>query len=151
MNRFLENSQSALRAGGHPDPAAEADRLFPEIVRQSPLHLFAPGDPIPKSGMFILIGVATWSMYDLHLLDVVCSRQSPAVASVFNTAGVTQDQLGRLVPGIGPVFHTPVLGVWRDGQVAEVSSGAAARDRIARMFGFDSDEIIRFVRDQHKN
>ena len=150
---FLDISFGALRSVGHSDPSGESDRRFPAIVRQSPLRLFQPGHPPPTAGTRILIGVATWSMYDLYLLDVVSAGllrvNGPGpIVEVLNTADMTRDDIARIIPGIGPVFHTPVLGIWRDGGIMETASGAAARDRVAKMFGSDSDEIVRYVHEQ---
>lgn len=153
MNRFLNISFAALHSAGHVDPAREADRVFPDVVRQSSLRLFQPSEPMPASGIRILLGIATWSMYDLRLLDVIDTGltqlgRKNLLVDVFNIGSLTQEELERLIPGVGPVFHPPVLGVWRDGILLAAASGGAARDRVAQMFGSNSDEIVQFVREQ---
>src|SRR5262245_12157703 len=106
----------------------QLDALFPVAVADSPLRLWAPGDPIPSTGRRLLIGVATWSAQDLALLDGVAdSLEIPApglTIEVFNVADCTSPAaFERYIPGISRVFHTPVAGVWSDGQLIESASG----------------------------
>ena len=148
----MDISFSALFTSGHCDPAGEADRLFPTVVRQSSLRLFNPDEPIPTSGTRILLGVATWMTYNLRLLDVIDTGLSQTdnkdlVIDVVNVGRVMQEELDQLFPGIGHIFHMPVMGLWRDGILTETASGGAACDRVAKMFGSSCDEITRFVRE----
>ena len=49
---------------------------FPECVKNSEMHLWQPGQPIAAHGRRLLIGVATYSVYDLKLLDLVHSHST---------------------------------------------------------------------------
>src|SRR3954468_12590839 len=111
---------SALPAsadGSVRDRQRAIDALFPSVVSATPIRLWQPGDPIEPTGRRLLIGVATWSVPDLTLLDELArapSRQAPGmVVDVFNVADVrSAGDFERYVPGIGAVFHTPVVGLW---------------------------------------
>ena len=62
------------KAGTTVEEAQLAARTaFPECVESSEIHLWRPGQRIAAIGRRILIGVATYSVYDLKLLDVLQS------------------------------------------------------------------------------
>src|SRR5436305_8897678 len=143
MSRFLD-----LTHRPHvPEDPYEPDRLFPAYVDDSPFLLWRLGDPIPRRGVFVLLGVATWSGYDMQLLDtlqeeIAHKHQYPAVA-VFNAGILTsQEAIAEHIPGIGLVLQMPVAGVWRDGVLTERAEGYVARDLVARMFGTSSDAVV---------
>lgn len=140
------------------DPAVRddpmwADRRFPDVVAASPFHLWQPGDPILEHDVRYLIGVATWSGYDMRLLDVIAEalRQDPIdppLVDVFNTADCPHQQdFDRYISGIDAVSHTPVMGFWNNGQLACSAQGHAAREFLAGIFDFRSDEIVASVQD----
>lgn len=130
-----------------------ADSQFPAFVQASPLRLWNLGDTISSPGARVLIGVATWSGYDMRLLDVIAAalaRNSTAapVVEVFNVADCRQlADFRKYVPGLRHVEHTPVVGVWRDGQMEQSKEGYEARELAARMFGSSAAEIVAYVRD----
>jgi hypothetical protein len=140
-----------------PDPFTDpswADRQFPPLVASSSFHLWRPGDPIAERGIRLLIGVATWSGYDMRLLDVLAEAMSrrptpdSPVLEVFNTADCRQPRdFTSYVPKLGMVHHTPVVGIWRDGELEWSGQGYEARDRAARLFGSGSAEIVEYVQD----
>ena len=145
MNQFLELPTSG-----------EADRLFPSLLDQSLVRPWRSDQPIPTAGVYIRIGVATWNRYDLRLLDVIAKsiadrNGQPQLVQAFNIAGMHSDDLSAAIPGCGRVLQTPVVGVWRDGILRDVSSGQPARELIARMFGSSSDEIVQFVDQARKS
>jgi hypothetical protein len=99
----------------------------------------------------MLFGTATWSGYDMHLLDVIDQALADRggdlpMVEVFN-AGIltTIDDFEKYIPGL-EAHHTPVLGIWEDGRLVERQFGYHAGDRIARMFGTTADEVVAFVR-----
>jgi hypothetical protein len=129
----------------------DSDRAFDMAAAQSHLRSWKPGAPITDRGTRVLVGVATWSGYDMRLLDVIdeaLGRQdgeAPRV-EVFNASYLpNQDVFEQYIPGLPPVFHTPVVGVWRDGILQERAEGYNARELVARMFGSSSDEIVDFI------
>jgi hypothetical protein len=137
------------------DDPTWADRQFPGLVASSPLHLWRPDDPILfKNSFRTLIGVATWSGYDMRLLDVIAEairRESvdPPVVDVFNTADCPHtESFARYVPGLHEVSQTPIVGFFR--QVEPFSTfyqGQAARESVAKIFGSTSAQIVAFVQD----
>ncbi|HJT76734.1 MAG TPA: hypothetical protein VJ739_05985 [Gemmataceae bacterium] len=128
------------------------EREFPAAVAGSSLRLWRPGDPLSDHGTRILIGIATWSGYDMRLLDVVeegMARGSAPAVAVFNTSDCrTQDDFNKYVPGLGAVYQTPVVGIWQDGRLEWSGQGAEARERVARLFGSGPDEIGKYVGDR---
>jgi hypothetical protein len=40
----------------------------------------------------------------------------------------------KFIPGIGPVYHTPAVGVWHNGVFEEKASGVTARELIYTRF-----------------
>jgi hypothetical protein len=149
MSRFLDLSDRPHDAAA---PYA-VDHDFPAAVAESHLRLWKPGDPIPDRGTRVLFGVAMWSQYDLHLLDVINQAlaerdDNDLTVDVFN-AGIltTLEDFENYIPGL-EAHHTPVLGIWQDGKLIERQFGYHASDRIARMFGASADEIVEFVRNR---
>src|SRR4051794_9090476 len=109
MSRFLDLTH---RPHDEKDPYA-ADRLLPALLRNSPFRPWAPGDPIPQRGVFILLGIATWSGYDTLLLDMlqeaIASREDHPTVAVFN-AGIlpSLEAFEAYVPGLPPPSQMPV-------------------------------------------
>ena len=155
MRRFrdLKSRTEASRAAA---PAAEAfgreviehqERAvdeFPGLATASGLHPWRPGDPIPGNGRRVLVGVGSWSGYDLLLLDALAD-----VVRSGKTGGdrvdvfqfwqdcSTQEQLDQFIPGmqIQSIFHSPVVGVWEDGMLKQTASGAEGRDLMTKLYG----------------
>jgi hypothetical protein len=141
MTPFTELIRSpALPAspdGSLGDQQRAIDTLFPIVVSASPLRLWQPGDPIAPTGRRLLLGVATWSVPDVTMLDelalALLRQPSDLVVDVFNVADVrSAGDFERYVPGIGTVFHTPVVGLWIDGRLVAKASGKAGRDLVAQ-------------------
>jgi hypothetical protein len=145
MNTFHDLWQTPTRSGADPFAPDRRSDVFPELVaRNSRLHLWEPDAPIPSTGRRLLIGVATWSGYDMALLDLLGQETvSDSVRiEVFDTAQChSQADFDRIIPGIGRVFHTPVVGLWVDGVLTENASGAAGRDLVARVCGLDPAQV----------
>ena len=124
--------------GSLADRQSAIDAFFPSVVSVSPLRLWRPGDPIEPTGRRLLLGVATWSVPDLTMLDELARalHRQPAgvVVDVFNVADVrSAGDFDRYVPGIGTVFHTPVAGLWIDGRLVAKASGKSGRDLVAEV------------------
>jgi len=153
MNRFLELMHDIPRLGPAQFDFSRRELRFPAVVAESHLRLWKPGEPIPDRGARILFGTATWSGYDMHLLDILDqalaeqSDDAPTI-EVFNAGILTAIQdFERYIPGL-EAHHTPVLGIWKDGRLVERQFGYHAADRLARMFGTTADEIVDFVRNR---
>lgn len=150
MMRFYDLPRVEIDAKCSPTNLGEADRAFPTLVAKSHLHLARPDEPIPAKGLRILLGIATWSEYDLRLLDVVNDALSESnrphmTVDVFNIGGLQSGDFEKLIPGLGPIYQTPIVGIWRDGVLIEKGAGFEGRELATRMFGSNSNEIVEFV------
>jgi hypothetical protein len=68
---------------------------------------------------------------------------------VFSTSDCrTQDDFKKYVPGVSTAYQTPVVGIWQDGRLEWSGQGAEARERVARLFGSGSDDIVKYVTDR---
>ena len=152
MSRFFNLYLSRPRSGD--DPGQDfIEAALPAAVAGSRMRWWPPGGPVVARGTRVLIGVGSYCLYDLRLLDVVdealAHHPPPAPrVDVFSTlACQTAADFARYIPNLPPLYHTPVVGIWQDGRLIEADEGYAARDRLARMFGSSSDEIVAFVQD----
>lgn len=120
-----------------------ARSLLPGRVAQSSLLWWSPDTPLPDAPELLLVGVAVWSGYDMNLLDhldqAVASRVRPDTAVyVFDADSCTSaDDFERIIPGIGFVHHTPVVGYWDGGKLVGKACGFHGRQLVARLFGID--------------
>jgi hypothetical protein len=119
---------------------ARAD--FPERVSQGKLTLRNPSEPIPRSGKHFIIGIATYSPDELHLLDQVenslenvRNRIAGAEVEVFDVLDcLTMSDFERYIPGIDNVHRTPVIGVIVDGKLIDRATGLAEVTSTLRRF-----------------
>jgi len=141
----MTNFASILDQGPSQDVA---HRAFQDILAQSAFHTWIPGNSIPLRGTRVLIGVgASFSLPDLALLDQIhpiVEKLAGATVEVFDASDVrnvaTPSDFEKFIPGIGKVFHTPVIGVWSEGKLIISASGYEAREfvktRLHEMLGF---------------
>lgn len=140
MNRFVDLVAHHVETSPGEQQLRAIER-FPTLVEQSQLELWRPGNNIPRSGTRVLIGVALYSERDMELLDVLNTvlTRGGSLGDKVNVFDVSEcrshDDFEKYVPGIGPVFQTPVLGVWHRGLLTERMWGQAARDFIANRYG----------------
>ena len=125
-----------------------AARLLPERLMRSPMDWW-PIDAVPHGpGNRLLIGVAVWSGYDLKLLDALeeairDGRGSGILVGVFDIDRLeSPSDIERLIPGVGSVSHTPVVGYWVAGKLAEHGTGYPGRQLVCRLFGLDHNTIV---------
>lgn len=146
--RQLVDPEPGLMPGEAQDLAR---RLLPDRVQESSLGWWTPGQPRPDDDRVLLVGVAVWSGYDLNLLEhlnaAVASGSRPDVrVYVFDTDSVrSAEDFERIVPGIGSVHHTPVVGFWMHGELVEKACGYHGRQIVARVFGIDERLLHRTV------
>jgi hypothetical protein len=137
-----------------------ARSAFAELVESTDLRLWRPGQPIEANGRRLLIGVATYSVHDLKLLDLVQSHLTSQSqnGNVRFAAGIalsvdvfdildcrTPDDFEKYVPGVGPVSQTPVVGLWADGELTENAFGYDGRMliyRTCKLPAVESDQVI---------
>ena len=113
--------------------------LLADSVRRSAMKWLPDLTHSNGTGDKLRIGVAVWSGYDLRLLDLVNdAHPNGIVVEVFNlddafATGIIE----QFLPGLGTVFHSPVVGHWVGGQLVETASGYDARQLVGRVIGFD--------------
>lgn len=137
MKRFssLLEPRSEMSVGQQQRDAAEQLAC---VLRESRLHPWQPGDPVLNHGRHILLGVASYSMADLALLDTLNEANGQGASwpalDVFNVLECRSIQdFEKYVPGIGKVFQTPVVGYWEEGLLKEKAWGKAGRDLPAKV------------------
>ena len=128
MGRFRD----LLDANVHLPPGEQqrlACELFPATVARTRMSMWSPGESLPMKGMRLLIGVATYSLYDLDLLDALDSSPlGDDIVQLFEVSSCsTMDDFEKFIPGTGKVLQTPVLGFWQDGELTYHTQGALAR------------------------
>jgi hypothetical protein len=93
---------------------------------------------IASEGTRVLVGVATWSVDDLTLLDhlqmTLASGKQHATVDVFDIDTCQAlDDFDKYLPGVGRVFQTPLVGIWRGGKQIESAWGTAGRKLLAEI------------------
>lgn len=117
--------------------------LLPQRVRESALRWWSSAEPKPTDRRFLLLGVAVWSGYDLNLLDqldraVAAGARPDVPVYVFDTdTEPSEAALNAIIPEIGFVHHTPVVGYWDGGELVEKGCGYDGRKLVALLFGLD--------------
>ena len=87
----------------------------------------------PRTGQYVLVGVAiVWDSHGWRLMDEIASairEQQKDRVEFFDFDGLKDVMtLEAVFPGVGPVFHPPVVGVWVDGTLTMTAKGYAARE-----------------------
>lgn len=144
MNTFHDLFRQPTRAVNGAFPADRRRELLPQLVARSrKLHLWAPGQPTSEVGPRLLIGVATWSGYDLNLLDLIEeSTHAPIRIDVFDIDGCQSlTDLEQFIPNVDIGPQTPFVGLWRDGTLVEQASGHSGRQLVARECGLDPADV----------
>jgi hypothetical protein len=117
-----------------------AHRLLHARVEQSALRWWSLGGALPEDARFLLVGVAVWSGHDMNLLDHLDSAVTAGIRSdtpvyVFDAdRAISSEDFESLIPGIGFVHHTPVVGYWADGKLIEKACGFQGRQVVVRHF-----------------
>ena len=97
---------------------------LPTCAQERDMRVWKPGDGIPSRGRRFLIGVTEYSARDLNLLDSVCDTLTGNQLDIFILSQCkSQSEIEDFVTGIGPVYHSPVVGVWEDGRLTAGVSG----------------------------
>jgi hypothetical protein len=125
---------------GHVDRQRLAEAQFPSLVEESHMEMWRIGGPLPPPGeQVIWLGVATWSLYDMELLDVFEAKLSTETLKerifVFDVDSFDWVDFEKHLPGIGKIFHPPIVGSWNQGVLEEKLSGARAREWLIQRFG----------------
>ena len=139
MKRFLKLLVPHSHGPGEQQKLARA--RFPGVVGQSNLRLWQPGDHENVNRRIVIGLAASYSIPDLELLDVVddaiqAGGPSLATVEVFDVLDCREmSDFEKYIPGVTPVYQTPVVGIWEQGVLRAVGSGAVARDLILSAVG----------------
>ena len=144
MNRFLKLFRRETPAPLGQIYADDRSALFPTVVADSPvMELWARNRSIPTTGTFLLVGVATWSGYDMKLFDEVeLAIDKPDVVGVFDMQEAqSPDDFASRIPGLRDVVQGPVVGLWGNGLLIESGSGHSAQNIVFKSCGLNPDDI----------
>lgn len=119
----------------------QSGRRFWAELERAGIRRWQPGQAVPASGTWLLIGLApSWSMRDLELMDTIVANVTDPKrllqVSFFDvSAPHGQADVGLYVPALKKFYQTPVVGFWRDGKLLEYGDGARARRIVHRVLG----------------
>jgi hypothetical protein len=116
----------------------DAKEQLAALLQESRFHPWQPGEPIINRGRRILLGVASYSVADLALLDTLNEALEQGSIGprldVFNVLECRSiHDFEKYVPGLGKPFQTPVVGYWEEGLLKEKAWGKAGRDLLANV------------------
>jgi hypothetical protein len=114
---------------------------LPEMLSGSHLNLWRIGDPVSTLPKRVLLGFATWSLYDLKLLDALAERLERShpgderldvfdVDADIDSKVHLKRRFEKYIPGIGTVLNTPAVGIWENGILKQKAKGVEARKLI---------------------
>ena len=113
---------------------------FPTLVESSHMNMWRHGEDLPKSRNVdvLLIGIASYSLYDLELLDALKEQvlEMHNEIYIFDVAAIVDSKdFEEFFPGIGRVFQSPIIGLWKQNELKEKLSGVAARNWLIERYG----------------
>jgi hypothetical protein len=115
------------------DQQRQSGQRFWQGLDRTDIGRWKPGVPIPTSGFWLLIGLApSWSTYDLELVDSIVEKvtdpKRPVQVGFFDVSDLhNQADIDLYIPGLKKFYQTPVVGLWKDGQLMESENGERAR------------------------
>ncbi|MEO7100841.1 MAG: hypothetical protein ABI162_15880 [Luteolibacter sp.] len=138
---------SKLLDNGRKLPAGELQRQvfmrFPQAVQDAGFELAVPGTPFPSDRL--VIGVGTYVSLEMVLLDRI--REKVLVLPIPEWEGkifvfdmlscASNDDIEELVPGVGRVLQTPVVGLWQGGMPLKSVCGWQATRFLCQLFGIE--------------
>jgi hypothetical protein len=134
------------------DTQRRARDAFPRKLAASRFGLCSPSE-IATAESAIVIGIATWSQYDLHLLDYLDSvLEETAGETLFIVIDVDAfplDELHQHLPHDPRPLGTPLVAYWEAGRFVESACGYAGRQLIYRELGLNVAEAEQFVAQRH--
>lgn len=134
FSRLLDNPTP----GPPEDVQVKARKEFSDYVDRSRFRKREPGAPI-DNGTLLVLGVASYSLRDLHLLDEIHKHfpgesKSEIQIEVFDVLEChAQADFAKFLPGITKeVYQTPVLAVWINQELKVIETGEHAVRGILR-------------------
>lgn len=123
---------------------------FAEYVLSSNLKLWEPSQVPNQHGLHLILGVSPLSIYDLQLLDALDGKctlvpYDQYIVSVFDWTSLNPDVLLPYGVAIKDGYHTPLLALWHDGILAELSHGYTGRRFVCQLFNLNPDDILAII------
>jgi hypothetical protein len=157
--------QNLLKYEKHSNPVAEqirASEKLVEVVRESNLKLWleAPHrNDMPHhllNTKFSVLIVATWSNYDLWLLDLINEKLDTQLSPLhFYILDISDylnlEDLKDEIPVISELYQTPIFVKYDSGWINKVASGKDAREAAGEFVGIDSKEISQLFDEYFKS
>jgi hypothetical protein len=114
---------------------------FPSIIQKSHLEQHVPGSPIPNSGKYIVIGVASYSRDELRLLDDLDAAYpewaNASRVGVFDVLDCKDmNDMRRHLPIFMMVAQTPVVALWDNGNLVASQTGLRMTHEVLQSAGF---------------
>lgn len=116
-----------------------AQVALPNIVAGTKLSLWKPSGLVPIRGRCVLIAFATWSTYDLRILDSLSEilQSSDATddrVSIVDLDTLTPEQIGQCFSFPDKPQQEPFVSVWEDGRQIEANWGWRAKELLTRCY-----------------
>jgi hypothetical protein len=98
-----------------------------QLVRERGFRFWSLGDPVLESGSRLIIGIVEASRYDFEVLDLVSGSGKFDQIDLFWITDVqSQSEIELYLPGASSLFHTPIIGIWKDGTLVAKAGGLFA-------------------------
>jgi len=151
----MSSFQALLEPDSSSTPKTEQERAarqLPDVVKSSHLKWWTKKAAIPAQGKALLLVVASYSQYDLALLDVLdAALAQPDAPKRLLSVPIyvanlqqyqTVEQLTEDIPTITEAPpQTPVAAVWENGVLTKSACGYHGRSLAADALGLSSEEL----------
>jgi hypothetical protein len=121
------------------DPVKHQHFIRAEIQRQAIAAGARMADPRGRaSERRVVVGVAEYVRDEVVALDMLLEalrmgRLGASLEVFLLSQCASQNEIERLIPGVTPVFQSPVVGVWEGGQIVTSGSGREALNVIGEI------------------
>lgn len=137
FHELLENTQR-LEPG---ILQADVRKRFPSTVQKSHLEPHVPGSTVPRSGQYVVIGVATYAPEELRLLDDMEAAfpqwGKTSKVAVFDVLDCkNMDDMRRHLAPFMIAKQTPVVALWNNGKLIASQTGLHMTHEVLRGAGF---------------
>ena len=115
-----------------------ADQLL-VLLDKSNFHSLKSKKSILKKGKHLLLGIASYSVSDLELLDTLNNAIMNKTlkidrVDVFDVRNCRRmEDFEKYIPSIGKVYQTPVIGIWENYFLKKKLWGYSARELLTKM------------------
>ena len=123
-------------ASGSPQRWEKLDLSIWQAIQEAGGKRWRKGDARIGSWR-LLVGIASYSEPDLELAErlIKLPHVPDHVIEFFNVLDIKDMQgFEDYIPGVGNVWGTPVVGLWRDGIIERAAHGADARRLLQGLF-----------------